>query len=144
MALPLPIEAATAADEDELLESPALTSSFGFKKQMTEEERRVQKLERRVRLHAGCVYRQGQDDDRSIYFIREGMIELYQENNQGRSVRLGKGDCFGQMCLAWLNEPRECLRLHSARAITECSLYMLNRSALVDLQVSARASLLEA
>ena len=139
--LPFTVLPHKSTDEDELPESPPATTAFGFKKHMTEEERRAHTLERRVRLHAGCVYRQGEDDDRSIYFIRDGVIELYQGNNQGGSVRLGKGDCFGQMCLSWLKEPSECLRMHSARAITESSLYLLNRSALLELEVSARAPL---
>lgn len=132
----------TAEDENELPDSLATFTTFGFKKEMTEEAHRAHNLERRVRLHAGYVYRQGVDDDRSIYFVRDGVIELCQENNQGGSVRLGKGDCFGQMCLAWLKEPSECLRMHSARAITECSLYLLNRSALLELEVIARVLLL--
>ena len=125
-------------DEDQMREQESETAigAFGFKKHMSEDDRRAHKLDRRVRRHAGYIYRQAEDDDRTIYFIREGVIELFQENDPGRSIMLGNGDGFGQMCLSWLKEPSEQLRTHSARAVTETSLYMLNRSALLDLEVS--------
>ena len=116
------------------------TASLGLSKTLTKDEIKAQRLDERVRLRTGYIFKQGEDDDRSIYFIREGTIELFEEDLSGKgvvsSIKLGRGDCFGQMCLSWLKSESEHYRLHSARALTDCSLYLLNRSALLDLDVS--------
>ena len=106
---------------------------------MTKEELKAKRLlDERVVMHTGYVFKQGEDDDRSIYFIVDGTIELLQEDPETgdtvSAITLGRGDCFGQMCLSWLNDQFDHPRLHSARAVTDCSLYMLNRFALIDLQ----------
>lgn len=129
-------------NEDQLPKSKRF-KTFKRKKKISKEEERAIKLDRRVRRHAGYIYRQGEDDDRSIYFIRDGHIELFVEPEDDESedgctsIVITKGDYFGQMCLSWLKEPSEHFRMHSARAITDAKLYMLNRSALLELEVSA-------
>lgn len=104
----------------------------------TKEELKAKMLDIRVALHTGYVYKQGEDDDRSIYFIRDGTMELLQEDPETHevtsSILLSRGECFGQMCISWLNDEVESPRLFSARAVTDCSLFMLNHSALLQLQ----------
>lgn len=103
----------------------------------------------------GCIFAEDVDDDRTIYIIQEGYVDILrlrkvtgpdgtervQVNEQGhpdyveeQAMRLQPGDCFGQSCLFYLRDDAEYTRNYSAIAATDCKLLMLNRAAIDELK----------
>lgn len=88
----------------------------------------------------GMIFEEGVDDDRSIYLIREGIVDIKQKGRK-EHLRLVEGDCFGQSCLIYIDDDASYTRNFTAHAATDCLLYMLNRSAIHKLAESVPAAL---
>jgi CRP-like cAMP-binding protein len=103
----------------------------------------------------GVIFDEDVDDDRSIYIIMEGYVDIkkkeraYQDDGtwtfqldvagnvvykENPHVRLHKGDCFGESCLLYLDDNAEYKRNYSAVAATDVKLFMLNRTAINNLR----------
>ena len=103
------------------------------------------------RREEGIIFEEDVDDDRSIYIITEGHVDIkkkqraYQDDgtwtcvlddnghvvyNENPHVRLNPGDCFGESCLLYLDDDAEYKRNYSAIAATDVKLFMLNRVAI--------------
>jgi CRP-like cAMP-binding protein len=79
---------------------------------------------------ARSIYWQGDASD-SVFFLRKGKVKLSVISQQGKEAIiaiLDSGDFFGEGCLA--GQP---LRMASATAITDCSLFRLEKSLMVRL-----------
>ena len=74
------------------------------------------------------IFRQGDPAD-AIFYIQKGKIKLTVVSKQGKEAViaiLGKGDFFGEGCLA--GQP---LRMASAAAMSECSIVRLKKAMMV-------------
>jgi CRP-like cAMP-binding protein len=74
------------------------------------------------------IFRQGEPAD-AIFYIQKGKIKLTVVSKQGKEAViaiLGKGDFFGEGCLA--GQP---LRMSTAATISDCSMIQLKKSTMV-------------
>jgi CRP/FNR family cyclic AMP-dependent transcriptional regulator len=74
------------------------------------------------------IFRQGDPAD-SIFYIQKGRVKLTVVSKQGKEAviaLLGKGDFFGEGCLAG-----QSVRMATAVAISECSVVRLTKSSMV-------------
>ena len=74
------------------------------------------------------IFRQGEPAD-AIFYIQKGKIKLTVVSKQGKEAViaiLGKGDFFGEGCLA--GQP---LRMSTAATISDCSIVQLKKAAMV-------------
>lgn len=89
----------------------------------------------------GVIFQEGIDDDRSIYIVQEGLVDitLSEDPESGQEVRarLQTGDCFGESCLLYIDDDAKYVRNYSAYAATDCKLLMLNREAIKSLPHAA-------
>jgi CRP-like cAMP-binding protein len=90
----------------------------------------------------GVIFEEGVDDDRSIYIVQEGMVDITQKDPKDptkppKTARLLKGDCFGESCLLYIDDDAKYSRNYSAFAATDCNLLMLNREAINSLPDAA-------
>ena len=111
--------------------------------------------EERPLREPGCIFAEDLDDDRTIYIIQEGYVDIVRlrkfvgidgtehvqvdecgrpEYVEEQAMRLQPGDCFGQSCLFYLRDDAEYTRNYSALAATDCKLLMLNRAAISELK----------
>jgi CRP-like cAMP-binding protein len=98
----------------------------------------IQKLantEKRVR-EKGTIFQEGVDDDRSIYIIVEGTVDIFYEKDRHKILRLEQGDCFGESCLLYLDQETPYTRNYSAVAAKDSLLLMLNRTAIEELKAN--------
>lgn len=77
-----------------------------------------------------CIYWEGGRAD-SIFFLRSGKVKLSVTSQQGKEAIISvleKGNFFGEGCLA--GQP---LRMATATALTDCSLFQLEKSLMIRL-----------
>ncbi len=112
---------------------------------------------RQLPREEGVIFEEDRDDDRSIYMIEEGYVDIKKKKKAHQSdgtwtcifdeddhivydehphVRLKPGDCFGESCLLYLDDDAEYKRNFSAVAATDVKLFMLNRVSINNLRES--------
>ena len=77
-----------------------------------------------------CIYWEGDPAD-SIFFLRNGKVKLSVTSKEGKEAIISvleKGNFFGEGCLAG-----QSLRMATAAALTDCSLFLLKKSLMVSL-----------
>lgn len=79
-------------------------------------------LKPRVCLPGDYVFRQGDLGD-AMYFVSRGSLEVISNDPAIAPIRLGEGDCFGEIALTQSGP-----RTRSVRSLTFCDLYELKKN----------------
>jgi CRP-like cAMP-binding protein len=120
-------------------------SHIGFFTKLTEEEQRILLAKGTVRTfqEGEVIFEQHSKDDKSMYFILNGEVDIQLEGYQGKEgsstvATLGVGDIFGEM--AAFREINDMARSATTRAHGVATLLQLNLNELIQSQSGGASS----